>query len=134
TTWLFQRTMSVGLEQEIDPQQINQLLSGVFRVMEQLGDEVLRPFLQDVVQFSGLSKTLPLVNPQLVLPIIPQVGIPLLADWLRHYLNLGLYSSLYPVGKRLTGWVDRLSPQQRYYVHRWLDAWEYGSGKDYDNA
>ncbi|NEO28319.1 MAG: FAD-binding oxidoreductase [Kamptonema sp. SIO4C4] len=42
TTWLFQRTMSVGLEQEIDPQQINQLLSGVFRVMEQLGDEVLQ--------------------------------------------------------------------------------------------
>ncbi|MDB9312991.1 FAD-binding oxidoreductase [Spirulina sp. CS-785/01] len=132
TTWLFQRTMSVGLEQDIDPQQINELLSGVFRVMDELGDEVLRPFLQDVVQFSGLSKTLPLVNPKLVLPIIPQVGIPLLADWLKHYVTLGLYSSLYPVGRGLEGWINRLSPQQQYYLHRWLDAWEYGSGKDYD--
>ncbi len=62
-------------------------MSGVFRVMDKLGDEVLKPFLQDVVQFSSLSKTLPLVNPQLVLPMIPQVGISPFIDWTGHYFN-----------------------------------------------
>ena len=28
--------------------------------MDRLGDDVLRPFLQDVVTFSGLAKTLPI--------------------------------------------------------------------------
>ncbi|MBR8827264.1 MAG: FAD-binding oxidoreductase [Gomphosphaeria aponina SAG 52.96 = DSM 107014] len=133
-TWLFQRTMSVRVEQQISPNQINDLMSGVFAVMEQLGDDVLQPFLQDVIQFPALSKTLPLVKPGLVLPIIPQVGVPLLADWLIHYFNLGLYSGLYPLGKLLSPLVEKLSPAQQYYYHRWLDAWKYGSGGDYHGS
>ena len=80
-TWLFQRTMSVGMNQSIAPDQINQLLAGVFAEMEKLGDPVLKPFLQDVVQFSGLSQTLTktlLAQPQLVLKVLPQVGVPTL--------------------------------------------------------
>lgn len=57
-TWLFQRSMSVGIHQTIDPNQINELLSTVFQAMETLGDPVLKPFLQDVVQFSALFQTL----------------------------------------------------------------------------
>jgi lycopene cyclase CruP len=130
-TWLFQRAMSVGVDQDPDPDQINRLLNGVFEAMETMGEEVLKPFLQDVVQFSSLSKTLPQVKPNLVLPIIPQVGVSTLIDWLRHYVSLAAYSGFFPVGKAFVPWVKSLSPQQQYYYHRWLDAWKYGAGKDY---
>ncbi|WP_036479254.1 NAD(P)/FAD-dependent oxidoreductase [Myxosarcina sp. GI1] len=130
-TWLFQQTMSVGVNKNPDPNQINNLMSGVFAVMDKLGDGVLKPFLQDVIQFVPLAKTLPLVNPKLVLPIIPQVGINPLVNWLVHYFNLALYSGLYPLGKSLKPIADNLSTKQQYFYHRWLDAWQYGSGKDY---
>ncbi|PSF37256.1 FAD-dependent oxidoreductase [Aphanothece hegewaldii CCALA 016] len=130
-TWLFQRTMMVKMNQKIAPNQINDLMSGVFKVMDQLGDDVLKPFLQDVVQFSSLSKTLPLVNPKLVFPMLPDVGIMPLADWLLHYFNLALYSGLYPVAKSFQGLENQLSPQQKYYYHRWLERLKYGSGNDY---
>jgi lycopene cyclase CruP len=126
-TWLFQRTMSVACDRQVPPNQINELLSGVFSVMNELGDDVLSPFLQDVIQFSGLIKTLPRVNPKLVFPLLPQVGIPALVDWLKHYLNLAVYTGLYPIGNKL----KPLFPEKQYYYHRWLDAWKYGSGRDY---
>jgi lycopene cyclase CruP len=133
-TWLFQRAMSVGIDQQLPPNQINQLLTGVFQVMEQLGDDVLRPFLQDVVQFSGLSKTLlltALTKPGLVLPVIPQVGLTTLWDWIVHYINLGVYSGLYPLGQLMSSTVKMLPPLPQYYCRRWIEAWRYGSGGDY---
>jgi len=130
-TWLFQRTMSVGIDKNPNPNQINDMMNGVFAVMERLGDDVLKPFLQDVIQFPALAKTLLLVNPKLVLPILPQVGINVLADWSVHYFNLALYSGLYPAGKLIRAIENNLSPSQKYYYHRWLDAWKYGSGGDY---
>jgi lycopene cyclase CruP len=133
-TWLFQRAMSVGIEQQLSANQINQLLSGVFQVMDWLGDDVLRPFLQDVVQFSGLSKTLMLTSltkPGLVVPVIPQVGLTTLLDWFVHYVNLGAYSGLYPFGQLLRDPAKALPPVPHYYYRRWLDAWCYGSGGDY---
>jgi lycopene cyclase CruP len=133
-TWLFQRAMSVGIDQQLSPNQINQLLSGVFQAMEQLGDDVLRPFLQDVVQFSGLSKTLlltSLTKPGLVIPVIPQVGLITLLDWIVHYVNLGIYSGLGALGPLTSGFLKRLPPIQKYYFHRWIEAWRYGSGGDY---
>ena len=133
-TWLFQRAMSVGVNQKLPPQQINQLLAAVFLEMEQLGDAVLKPFLQDVVQFPALSQTLlrtQLAHPILVLKIIPQVGIPALLDWMVHYFNLGAYSALYQLGKEMRSWSKILPPKQQYYYQRWLDTWKYGSGGDY---
>lgn len=132
-TWLFQRAMSVGIEQKLSPNQINQLLTGVFQAMEQLGDDVLRPFLQDVVQFPGLSKTLlrtSVTKPGLVLPVIPQVGLITLLDWLVHYINLGIYAGLYPVGQLMSEAVKTLPPIPQYYCRRWIEAWCYGSGGD----
>ncbi|MDP5339078.1 MAG: FAD-binding oxidoreductase, partial [Nodularia sp. (in: cyanobacteria)] len=87
-TWLFQKAMSVGINQKIAPEQINQLLKAVFEEMQQLGTPVLKPFLQDVVQFSGLTQTLlktGLFHPALIAKIIPQVGLLSLLDWLVHY-------------------------------------------------
>ena len=133
-TWLFQRAMSVGINQQLPPNQINQLLTGVFQAMEQLGDDVLRPFLQDVVQFPGLSKTLLLTSvtkPGLVIPVIPQVGLTTLLDWIVHYINLGVYTGLYSLGQPISSRAKTLPPLPQYYCRRWLGAWRYGSGSDY---
>lgn len=133
-TWLFQRAMSLGIDQYLPPNQINQLLTGVFQAMNRLGDDVLRPFLQDVVQFPGLSKTLLLTSvtkPGLILPVIPQVGLTTLLDWIIHYINLGLYSGLSPLGQLMSALVKMLPPVPQYYCRRWADAWRYGSGGDY---
>ncbi len=135
-TWMFQRAMSVGITQQVDPNLINNLLAAVFRSMENLGDDVLRPFLQDVVQFPALSSTLfqtSLTNPLAVLPIVPHVGIVTLLDWLINYINLGGYSGLYPIGKLLIPLLDSLPPAQQYYYQQLLQAYRYGSGKDLNN-
>jgi lycopene cyclase CruP len=133
-TWLFQRAMSVGINQQLPPNQINQLLTAVFQAMEQLGDDVLRPFLQDVVQFSGLSKTLlftSLTKPGLVIPVIPQVGLTTLLDWIVHYINLGVYTGLSLIGQLMSVLSKTLPPVPQYYCRRWIEAWRYGSGGDY---
>ncbi|MFM7427472.1 MAG: FAD-binding oxidoreductase [Elainella sp.] len=133
-TWLFQRAMSVGITQQVGSDQINQLLSAVFTEMDKLGEPVLKPFLQDVVQFPALFQTMlrvGLFHPGLVLRVIPQVGLPLLVEWLGHYLLLATYSALYPLAKTLEPFTASLSPLQRYRYHRWLEAWQYGAGLDY---
>ncbi|WNZ22366.1 FAD-binding oxidoreductase [Leptolyngbya sp. NK1-12] len=133
-TWLFQRAMSVGIQQSIPPHQINQLLSGVFAQMSQMGDRVLKPFLQDVVQFPALCQTMlrvSLANPGLVIKVIPQVGLFTLLEWLMHFALLAVYTMLYRVGRALQPWSKQLSASQRYRFDRWLEAWQYGSGQDY---
>jgi lycopene cyclase CruP len=133
-TWLFQRSMSVGVNQTLAPQQINQLLSAVFNAMEGLGDRTLRPFLQDVVQFGGLFKTLTAVSllyPLLVLKIVPQVGLVALLTWLIHYINLAIYTMLHRMSHLIQLLLPLCSQRQQYRLHRWLDAWKYGSGADF---
>jgi lycopene cyclase CruP len=132
-TWLFQKAMSVGVNQNIPPSQINQLLSAVFLEMQQLGEPVLKPFLQDVVQFSGLTQTLfrtAWKHPLVVVKVVPQVGLISLLDWMVHYSNLGFYTALLEMNKLLNPWVDKLPAVSQYYCHRLADAWKYGAGKD----
>lgn len=137
-TWLFQRTMSVRMGQKIASNQINDTLSSVFQGMATLGDPVLKPFLQDVVQFPALFKTLTktaLTRPQVVASVIPQVGISALTEWLFHYVTLATYAALNPLSQPLIKpWLPTLSPGARYYSQRWLDAFKYGSGGDYENG
>lgn len=135
-TWLFQKAMSVEINQKIAPDQINQLLQAVFQEMQQLGTPVLKPFLQDVVQFSGLTQTLlktGLFHPGLVAKIIPQVGLTNLVDWIGHYSNLGIYTALFRLSPMLETWVNNQPSEQQYYWHRLIDAWKYGSGADYSD-
>lgn len=132
-TWLFQKAMRVGIGQKLDSNQINSLLSVVFAQMQQLGEPVLKPFLQDVVQFSGLTQTLlktAFSHPVLIARVIPQVGIFSLVDWTIHYISLGIYTVLFKIGAQLQGWIKYLPPTQQYYCHRILDKWQYGSGYD----
>ena len=135
-TWLFQRAMSVGVNQKIAPDQINQLLSAVFQEMQQLGTPVLKPFLQDIVQFSALTQTLlktGLYHPILVAKIIPQVGLASLLDWMLHYSNLGVYTALFWLSPMLEIWIKNQPNKQQYYWYRLVDAWKYGSGGDYSD-
>jgi lycopene cyclase CruP len=133
-TWLFQKSMSVGLNQTARPDQINQLLVNVFAQMQGLGDDVLLPFLQDVVQCWPLTQTLAkttIVHPTLIFKLIPQVGLLALIDWAGHFVRLAGFTLLARWGKQLQPWVNQLPPDQQYDWQCRLDAWKYGSGGDY---
>jgi len=133
-TWLFQKAMSVSVNRKIDPNQINQLLSVVFLEMQKLGEPVLKPFLQDVVQFPALTQTLvrtAFTYPGLIVKVMTQVGLETLLDWMVHYGNLGVYSALFWFSQRVEPWVENLPSVPKYYCDRWIDGWKYGSGGDF---
>lgn len=135
-TWLFQRAMSVGINQQVGANQINALLSAVFQEMNELGNCILYPFLQDVIQFSALSQTLlgvAITHPALVIRVIPQVGLLTLLDWVIHYVLLGQYALLYAIAKTLQPQSKALPESWRYAFDRIFDAWKYGSGNDYSH-
>lgn len=134
-TWLFQRAMSVRDGETLAPNQINDLLSTVFQAMNDLGDPVLRPFLQDVVQFGALYQTLLQVSlqaPAMVPKILQQVGPGALVDWMRHFAALGGYSALHQATPLIQSWSERLPQAQRHRWQRRIEAWTYGSGADFD--
>ena len=84
--------MSVGIDQKLPPNKINDVLSTVFADMAALGDEVLRPFLQDVVQFPALAKTMlrtSVYHPGMVVSILPQGGLGSVVSWMKHFGSLG---------------------------------------------
>ncbi|XP_011047214.1 PREDICTED: uncharacterized protein LOC105141639 isoform X2 [Populus euphratica] len=134
-SWLFQRAMSAKKNSNVPPEFINELLYVNFQSMQKLGDPVLRPFLQDVIQFWALSKTLGLVmltKPQIIPSIFKQVGIPVLLDWSSHFFMLGYYTFLStyadPVIRPL---LTAFPSKMKYEWKRYLEAWKYGSGLDY---
>ena len=129
-TWLFQKAMSLAIDQSLDENRINTLLATIFQDMAALGDPVLRPFLQDVVQFLPLAKTLArtsVYHPALVTKILPQVGIPAVVDWTGHYVSLAVYSAL----NRLLSATPQGNTGSGYYWRRWRESLAYGSGGDY---
>ncbi|KAL0001638.1 hypothetical protein SO802_015419 [Lithocarpus litseifolius] len=134
-SWLFQRAMSARQQSNVSPDFITELLYVNFQSMQRLGDPVLRPFLQDVVQFVPLAKTLGLVmltKPQLLPSIFKQVGIPVLLDWSGHFFMLGYYTFLStfanPVIRPL---LSSFPSKMNYEWKRRLEAWKYGAGLDY---
>jgi lycopene cyclase CruP len=134
STWLFQKSMRAPMSNAGDPDVINRLLSVVFEAMEDLGEPVLKPFLQDVVQFVPLSQALFQVSvryPQLIPTILRQLGPVALAQWLPHYLNLGLYNELDRLEPLIRNGCRHLPARQQYRWHRRLDRWAYGAGHDH---
>lgn len=134
-SWLFQRAMSAKKESNVSPDFINELLHANFQSMQRLGDPVLKPFLQDVIKFGPLTKTLGLVmltKPQILPSIFKQVGIPVLLDWSGHFFMLGYYTFLStfmdPVIRPL---LNVFPSKMKYEWKRHLEAWKYGSGLDY---
>jgi lycopene cyclase CruP len=133
-TWLFQKSMSVGIAQKLPLNKINDVLSTIFAEMEALGDDVLKPFLQDVVQFPALAKTMlrtATKHPTLVASILPQVGLGSVASWTRHFVNLASYSLL-NAAESAVDRAPKKSLAQQYAADRRRDALKYGSGGDYE--
>lgn len=134
-SWLFQRAMSAKKQSNVAPDFINELLDVNFQSMQRLGDPVLRPFLQDVIQFGPLVKTLGLVmisKPLIIPSIFKQVGVPVLIDWSGHFFMLGYYTILSTIiDPTMRPLIQRFPAKMKYEWNRRLDAWKYGAGLDY---
>ncbi|KAJ3677461.1 hypothetical protein LUZ60_003185 [Juncus effusus] len=136
-SWLFQRAMSARSDSGVSPTFINELLYANFQSMQKLGDSVLRPFLQDVIQFGPLVKTLGLVmisRPQILPSIFKQVGVGVILNWSVHFFMLGYYTFLSSfVDPLITQWIEGLPKRDKYIWRRYLEAWKYGAGLDYQH-
>ncbi|KAH8049437.1 hypothetical protein JL722_11969 [Aureococcus anophagefferens] len=113
---------------------VNRLMRQNYENMEALGDDVLRPFNQDVVQPRALLRVLalatardPLNIPALLFYIGPKscggsaTSGPCSSTTLHHAL-----------GAPVRAWADRLpDARNAYRLRRLADAWEYGAGMDY---
>ncbi|KAF3332129.1 Lycopene cyclase protein [Carex littledalei] len=134
-SWMFQRAMSARSNSGVSSTFINELLFANFQSMKKLGDTVLRPFLQDVIQFEPLVQTLGLVmltQPRILPSIFKQVGVGVILDWSIHFFTLGYFSFLSSfIDPMIRSWVESLPPRERYKWRRYLDAWKYGAGLDY---
>lgn len=96
----------------------------------------MRPFLQDVLQFVPLLKTLLLAakqDPLTPLKIVPHVGIVALLDFLYHFAAMGIYTLLSAyLSPILLGLLPILpGDRMKYRTKRHIEAWKFGSGLDY---
>eukprot|EP00249_Psilotum_nudum_P012302 c23708_g1_i1 orf=204-1982(+) len=134
-TWLFQRAMSARTDATVSPDFINDLLAINFKCMKNLGNPVVKPFLQDVIQFVPLAKTMGLIvisRPDILPSIFNQVGLPLVIEWFGHFVTLGAYTILSSfAAPYLMPWVQNLPKEDQYIWKRRFEAWKYGSGLDY---
>ncbi|GAB5036151.1 lycopene beta epsilon cyclase protein isoform 2 [Nannochloropsis oceanica] len=132
-TWMFQRAMSVPVGANPRPYFINRSLINNFKSMSKLGDPVLKPFLQDVVQagplfqaMAGIAKEDFFNTPT----VLFHVGGDAFFGWFRHFFMLCVYTVLFNTLKGTKGW-EGLSPKMRYRWDRQVENWEFGSGLDY---
>jgi len=115
---------------------VNRLLAVNFQEMDDMGERTIKPFLQDVIRFDALVGSLArsfVADPTFMPEIVAHVGIPVLADWLGHVGMMGLYSvfdsAVTPV---ITAFVEKMeNPREKFLWKRRMDAWKYGSGRDY---
>lgn len=138
--WMMQRAMSIDADwARYDVDFINRLLGGNFAAMKAMGDNTLKPFLQDVLKPGALGKTLLaqiVKDPLFVVAIFGRVGVGPLIDWLGHYVAMVGYATMWQLAQRIDakGKIDgqeEMAPRQKYLLHRALERWEYGSGQDY---
>eukprot|EP00520_Triparma_pacifica_P001270 CAMPEP_0118671584 /NCGR_PEP_ID=MMETSP0785-20121206/22080_1 /TAXON_ID=91992 /ORGANISM="Bolidomonas pacifica, Strain CCMP 1866" /LENGTH=537 /DNA_ID=CAMNT_0006566479 /DNA_START=77 /DNA_END=1688 /DNA_ORIENTATION=- len=93
--WMFQKAMMKTPDQGTDSGFIERLLSGNFKVMDDMGPRTMVPFLQDVVRFDGLLGSLAgsFIATPLEMPIIiGHVGIPALIEWMGHVAALAAFT------------------------------------------
>ena len=136
--WMFQKAMSVRMGQQVNPQFVNRLLATNFQVMSEMGETTMRPFLQDVVKFDGLVGSLArsfVADPFFMPEIVAHVGVLTLADWVGHVAMMGLYTALdAAVSPVLEPVIEGMSnPRQQFLWRRRLEAWKFGSGRDYSD-
>lgn len=134
--WMFQKAMSVRPGQKVDPKFVNRLLATNFKVMNDMGMDTIKPFLQDVVRIDGLVGSLagsfkadPLFMPQ----IISHVGIATLAGWIVHVSNMAVYTLCHAaISPALKIYASSINDKQiKFRMNRLMEAWKFGSGSDY---
>lgn len=133
--WMFQKAMSVRMGQQVDPKFMNRLLATNFNLMDEMGIDTIKPFLQDVIRVDGLIGSLsrafvadPLFMPQ----IVGHVGIPALVDWLGHLAMMTIYTGLHSAKPLIKPFVDNMKNERnRFRWRRKMEAWTFGSGCDY---
>jgi 2-polyprenyl-6-methoxyphenol hydroxylase-like FAD-dependent oxidoreductase len=138
TCWMFQRAMSVSIDKpNVRHDQVIGTLVNSFTAMEKLGDVVMRPFLQDVLQFVPLLRTLFLAavqDPLTPFKVVPHVGLLAMADFFFHFSMLGVYTFLASFAAKpvlsLTNSLP-LSANSKFNWRRKVEAWKFGSGLDY---
>ena len=133
---MFQRAMSCQVGSSPRPDEVVSTLQNSFAAMEKLGPPIITPFLQDVLQFWPLLRTLSLAFSQdLTIPIrvIPHVGLTAIIDFMKHFICLAIYTVLSnTVGPALESSSGTLPDSaMRFRVRRTVEAWKYGSGMDY---
>ena len=133
--WMFQRAMSVPVGKDPRPDLVTGVLANSFSSMTKLGDPVMRPFLQDVLQFMPLLRTLTVAavqDPLTPFKIVPHVGIEAFLDFLYHFINLGVYTALATyAGPIISGVAKSAPPPLRFRLQRLSEQWKFGSGLDY---
>lgn len=138
---LFHTAMSVRPGQRtagplLDKYGINDVLWCNMKAMSDLGEDVQRPFLKDVVTASGLSQTLASMvtrSPLLAIRMTAFLGPSELFGWSRHFLTLMSYAVALPflrVIHEVAGDLDFLTREQQFLLNRMVDAATYGTGKD----
>ena len=137
---MFQRAMSVPIGKNPSKDLVVSILKNSFQSMESLGDAVIRPFLQDVLQFRPLAQTLfnsGLQDPLTPLKIIPHVGVIAIADFVYHMINLLWFTFLSEnIAPSLSAFVDgnpSMAPSDKFKYHRMIEQWKFGSGLDYND-
>lgn len=123
---------------------MNKLLGTNFAVMESLGPEYLRPFLQDVVQANPLFRTLlgmVVADIPFTFKIIRYLGPLPIAIWLTHFLSLVAFDISYRAfspfsnGHSASGGssttVQNPISRFEFFRRRAYEAFMYGAGLDY---
>lgn len=121
---------------------ISRLLAGNMRTMERLGPEVLRPFLQDVVQAGGLVRTLGGMvaeDPVFALRLAPYLGVGEILLFARHFVALCFFAGAARAAEAAglyeydddgdAGSAGKLV--RSFRVQRKLEQLRWGSGRDY---
>lgn len=136
-TWMFQKAMSVQVGQSVDPKFVNRLLANNFQIMDDMGLQTIKPFLQDVVRIDGLLGSLArsfVSDPTFMPAIVAHVGIPRLVDWLGHISMMILYTVLHAVVSPILEPIVEGALKDEREKFRWrrrMEAWKFGSGSDY---
>jgi lycopene cyclase CruP len=134
--WMFQRSMSVPITRNPSPTLIVSILANSFSAMNKLGDKIIRPFLQDVIQVGPLFQTL--VSSAMIdfftpLRIIPHVGLVAIGDFVYHMVMMAWFTWRYQQLASSSKAVDSIDPAEKYRRNRLLDQLKFGSGLDYED-
>ena len=136
-TWMFQKSFVHPVGSDRPASFVNRLMRQNYENMESLGNDVLRPFNQDVVQPRALLQVLALAtlkDPLNIPVLLYYIGPQELAEWLGHFAGMLLYDALHnSLGGPVRALADSrpAGDQTAFRLRRLADAWEYGSGMDY---